>query len=543
MAVDHLGYVFVADTGNHAIRMISPFGKVTTIAGNGKAGFHNGDASTAQFAYPSGLCVWRDWSWWPYPNPIDPDSSIYFNGNGTLILFIADTGNHQIRKVTLVVQDDDTSFDRNITSFMVECFSGHCHEDKNKEREPRPGYSDGTREEARYDSPRGITVSHNGDVYVADTNNHLIRKVDRFGKALTIAGSTKIAEENSFGKELEGCTSPCLAGLQGHEDGFALDAKFSFPNDVEISVNQSALFVTDKHHIRSVDLRNQMVDTLAGNDYESERDGFGHEASFNKPEGIAVTADGSIFVSDSSSCRIRRGYYNADSLPQSTCFDTISTLFRPTGCSSYNAPIDNLGMKASATSQSIHYNYNYRQQASNMFGENYIGRGLKDCVGSPPPRVGSSTDAVDAEKLVVGDFIVDIREDPNEGTLITVKCPSGCTNEIPVENITVISSKRGSVSMYTEDTPICTAAFHAGLLDNSSGLVDVVIATVEPESAKIMNPATNQTQYFQVVGQFYKLMPSSSELAIRTISGAPSSLVENPCGFNDSIPSQGAKVS
>ena len=547
VAVDHRGYVFVADTGNHAIRMISPFGKVTTIAGNGKAGFQNGDTSTARFTYPTGLCVWRDWSWWPFPNPIDPDSSIYFNGNGTLVLFVADTGNHQIRKVTLVVHDDNITFERNITSLMVECFSGCCHEDKNQEREPRPGYSDGSSPEARFDSPRGITVSHAGDVYVADTNNHLIRKIDRFGMSLTIAGLTKIAERNSIGKELEGCPKPCLAGTQGHTDGFAFDAKFSFPNDVVISVNQAVLFVTDRHHIRIVDLQNQTVDTLAGTERESERDGFGSGASFNKPEGIAVTADGSIFVSDSASCRIRRAYYNSVSLLQSTCVDTLSTLFRPSGCSSYNAPTDTLGMKATSRSQSIQYNYNYRQQASDVFGENYIGRGLKDCVGSPPRRVSlysdNTTEVVDNERLVISDFVVDIREDPNEGTAMTVNCPSGCTYKIPPENFVLIASKEGPISMYTEHTPICAAAYHAGVLNKvSGGLVDVVITTLDPES-QILNPSTTQAHNVLDFGQFFTLVSSSSKLAVHTISGAPSTLTENSCGFTDAIPSQRAKVS
>jgi hypothetical protein len=225
------------------------------------------------------------------------------NVNGALVLFVADTGNHQSRKVTLVVRDDNITLGRNITSFKIECFSGRCHTDMSQEKEryePRKEtktwYSDRSREESRLD------YCHTGDVYVADTNNHLIRKIDRFGKSLTIAGSTKIAEQVSFGKELEGCPSPCLAGTQGQKDGFALDAKFSFLNDLVISVNQSALFVTDRHQIRGVDLRTQTVATLTGFDHESDRDGFGPETSFNQPKGVVETADGSIFVSDSASC-------------------------------------------------------------------------------------------------------------------------------------------------------------------------------------------------------------------------------------------------
>jgi len=103
--VDHEGYVFVADTGNHAIRIVSPLsGKVTTIAGNGLPGYNdspNAPYSYAktyiQFSSPAGIAIWCDWNWWPFPNPIDMDSFLYENGGGRLMLLVADTGNHRIR--------------------------------------------------------------------------------------------------------------------------------------------------------------------------------------------------------------------------------------------------------------------------------------------------------------------------------------------------------------------------------------------------------------------------------------------------------------
>jgi len=157
VAVDHMGFVFVADTGNHAIRMISPAGYVTTIAGNGQSGFQNGNSNeNPQFASPSSLCVWRDWEWWPYPNPIDLDSSLYKNGNGLLTLFIADTGNHQVRKITLDLIDNELTLERTINQVTVECFSGNCGT-TGRIKQPQPGYSNGSREEARFDSPRGLS--------------------------------------------------------------------------------------------------------------------------------------------------------------------------------------------------------------------------------------------------------------------------------------------------------------------------------------------------------------------------------------------------
>ena len=74
----------------------------------------------------------------------------------------------------------------------MECFSGCASV-------PRPGYADGNSKEARFDSPRGIVVSDEGEIFVADTNNHLIRKIDMFGFTETIAGSTKTAEINDKG--------------------------------------------------------------------------------------------------------------------------------------------------------------------------------------------------------------------------------------------------------------------------------------------------------------------------------------------------------
>lgn len=190
VAVDREGYVYVADTGNHAIRAISPSGNVITLAGTGAAGSKDGFATDAQFSSPSSIAVWYDWQWWPYEDPDDPDSVLYRNGDGALVLFVTDTGNHRIRKLTFrVIYDADGA--KQWQNVHVECFAGKCGNDNN---EPLSGYADGEASISRFDSPRGIAVSSIGDVFVADANNHLIRKIDRYGVTRILAGAVEVSE-------------------------------------------------------------------------------------------------------------------------------------------------------------------------------------------------------------------------------------------------------------------------------------------------------------------------------------------------------------
>ena len=145
---------------------------------------------------------------------------------------------------------------------------------------------------------------------------------------IPLAGSTEISELNASGGPLEGCPWPCLKGVQGRTDGNSLEAKFSFPSHVALSANTKTLFVTDQHVIRSVlDLDESKVDTIAGTTGENELDGFGSEAGFNKPEGVTVTSDGYIYISDSASCRIRRAFYAKDLLPEARCSDSLTSVF------------------------------------------------------------------------------------------------------------------------------------------------------------------------------------------------------------------------
>jgi sugar lactone lactonase YvrE len=142
IAVDALGNVFVADGGaGNRIRRIAPDGRVTTFAG-AQAGYADGPGASAAFDTPSALAIDR-------------------LGN----LYVADTGNNAIRKVA-----PDGS---------VSTLAGGG----------APGYADGIKRAARFNGPVGVAVDRDGIVYVADTYNDRIRRIGRDGAVTTVAGS------------------------------------------------------------------------------------------------------------------------------------------------------------------------------------------------------------------------------------------------------------------------------------------------------------------------------------------------------------------
>ena len=149
IAVDSAGNVYVADYENSTIRKITPGGVVSTLAGlAGFAGSADGTGSAAQFSHPSGVAV---------------DSA----GN----VYVADTGNHTIRKVT--------------PAGVVTTLAGNAF--IISDGFPRGGYADGTGSAARFNYPTGVAVDSAGNLYVADGNN-TIRKVTPAGVVTTLAG-------------------------------------------------------------------------------------------------------------------------------------------------------------------------------------------------------------------------------------------------------------------------------------------------------------------------------------------------------------------
>ena len=141
--IDAAGNVYVADNANHTIRKLSPSGVVTTLAGQaGQPGSTDATGTNASFDFPSGIVV-------------APGGFIY----------VSDTGSETIRCVT--------------SNGVVTTLAGLAGQS---------GATNATGSVARFSSPLGLAVDSAGTLYVADSGNHLIRKVTPAGVVTTLAG-------------------------------------------------------------------------------------------------------------------------------------------------------------------------------------------------------------------------------------------------------------------------------------------------------------------------------------------------------------------
>ena len=156
VATDSSGNVYVADTSNNLIRKIIPQGEVSTFAGSGQSGTQNGAAGSAQFNSPRGITV---------------DSS----GN----VYVADSGNNLIRRIT--------------PGGEVSTFAGSG----------TAGDENGAAGEAQFNIPTGVTTDSSGNVYVADSGNNLIRRITPGGEVSTFAGSGQAGDENGAAGEAQ----------------------------------------------------------------------------------------------------------------------------------------------------------------------------------------------------------------------------------------------------------------------------------------------------------------------------------------------------
>ncbi|HVU25414.1 MAG TPA: immunoglobulin domain-containing protein [Opitutus sp.] len=255
LAVSAPGDVYVADTGNDTIRRITSAGVVTTFAGAaGLAGSADGSGAAARFNAPMGIAM-------------GPDG----------ILYVADTGNHTIRKIT--------------SGGVVSTLAGLAG---------NSGSADGAGTAARFNGPQAVAVDGAGNVYVADTRNNVIRKITSAGVVTTWAGAPGVFNG-------------------GWADGTGSAAKFWYPAGVAADAAGN-VYVSDGANelIRRIS-NGGVVTTLAGKDeYRGATDGDGIEARFNDPVGIAVDAAGAIYVADTSSSTIRKGVVSASLVPQFT---------------------------------------------------------------------------------------------------------------------------------------------------------------------------------------------------------------------------------
>ncbi|HEY1662175.1 MAG TPA: choice-of-anchor Q domain-containing protein [Verrucomicrobiae bacterium] len=279
VAIDGSGNVYVADnfpTGK--IRKITPAGVVSTIAGTGVSGYLDGPTNIAQFSSPAGITV-------------DQSGNVY----------VAEQDYNTIRMIA--------------TNGIVSTIAGYPQLDSHGN--PTNGYDnsgnhigayqDGNGGQARFNFPAGIAMDTNGNLYVADRANYVIRKI------YAPATGSKSNPTNWMVTTLAG-----TSGVTGTNDGTGANAMFGYnfyypgPSGVTVDANGN-LYVTDNGNntIRKI-TQSGVVTTIAGlAGTTGSSDGPGQAAQFDVPSAITVDTNGALYVADLLNNTIRKGTFTS----------------------------------------------------------------------------------------------------------------------------------------------------------------------------------------------------------------------------------------
>jgi PKD repeat protein len=257
VAVDPQGNVYIADEDNHRVRKISTAGIITTIAGNGVAGYlgDGGQATSAELNFPHGVTV-------------DAQGNV----------FIVDTSNNRVRVVN--------------TAGIITTVAGNG----------TAGFSGdgGQATSAELNFPRQVAVDAQGNLYIADTVNHRVRKVSG-GVITTFAGTG-------------------VAGFSG-DGGAATSAQLNFPRGVALDATGNLYISEDNSRIRKV--TGGTITTIAGTGVAgfSGDGGQAVSAQLNFPWGLAVDASGNLYIGDYTNNRVRE-IQNKQPIPSFTATPT-----------------------------------------------------------------------------------------------------------------------------------------------------------------------------------------------------------------------------
>jgi len=294
IAVDGSGNIYIADSGNHRVRKVDTTGDISTIIGTGVAGNNavvssKGQATTTfsgdgilgtgtKLSNPKGLAV-------------DADGNV----------LVADTGNHRILKWN--------ASNKTTSTLVGVCCSASSNTNL--------GGSDGVTKitattygegkaanEVKLSSPQGVAVDGNGNIYIADTGNHTIRKVSAdLGSVVTIAG-----QYPAIGVAYPAGTS--FAGYAG-DAGRATSSLLSSPTNVAVSDDGGTIIIADSGNnvVRRISGLGHTIYTVLGvggqasSDTQTDRPGYALRV--NQPTGVAIDKAGDIWVSDMNNGRVR----------------------------------------------------------------------------------------------------------------------------------------------------------------------------------------------------------------------------------------------
>ena len=300
VSVDSCNNVYVSDMNNHRIRKITPGGIVTTLAGSGTTVFADGIGVAATFNFPKCMCT-------------DKSNNLY----------LADTTNNRIRRIVTDSANDLTTVRLPLSSSMPLAIgsvttlatvynmpmfitfdpAGNMYVSGRGAHaiymetpagvvsriagspSSQSGFVDGQGDAARFWNPWALATDSAGNIYVADMNNHRIRKIDSSRNVTTVAGSG-------------------VAGAWG--DGLGTAAQLNFPAGLVFDSFGNLFF---SEHGTSNRIRmmapNGNVTTIAGNGSASYIDGTGTAATFAYPAGLAFDSFGNLYIADPGNQRIR----------------------------------------------------------------------------------------------------------------------------------------------------------------------------------------------------------------------------------------------
>jgi sugar lactone lactonase YvrE len=259
VAVDSSGNLYIADAANNRIRRVdNSTGIITTIAGTGSVGYSgdNGLAISAQLSSPLFLTFDKFWN-----------------------LIFSDNNNHCIRKI-------------NITTGNITTIAGNG----------TPGFSgdNGLATQAQLVHPGGICFDTLGNLYIADFDNNRVRKVSLSGIITTVAGCG-------------------IGGVFSGDSSLATLAGFYELYDITVDVLGN-IYIADGHNnrVRKIDITNGIIYTIVGTGIGTfgGDNGAASLARIYQPEAVNIDYCGNLYISDVGNYRIRKVWFNTDTIPQ-----------------------------------------------------------------------------------------------------------------------------------------------------------------------------------------------------------------------------------